>query len=147
MNKRQQEFEIKRLRFTEKEIQDALSLRDEGLSIRAIAKKLNRSKTGIHKWITIFAEESGDPDMNKKRLRAPKPKEKVKRAVGLKAPEEVEVSSKAANQPSENLEEKVKRLEEELRKASLMRDFYDEMINVAEKQFNINIRKKAGTRQ
>ena len=145
MNKRQQEFEVKHRRFTKKEIQDALSLRYEGWTIRAIAKKLNRSKTGIHKWIAIFAEESGDPDMNKKKLRALKPKEKVKRVVGLKAPEEV--SSKADNQPSENLEEKVKRLEEELRKASLMRDFYDEMINVAEKQFNINIRKKAGTRQ
>lgn len=145
MNKRLQEYEIKHWRFTEKEIQDALSLREEGWSIRAIAKKLNRSNTAIHKWITIFAEESGDPDMNKKKLRALKPKEKVKRAVGLKAPEEV--TSKAANEPSENLEEKVKRLEEELRKASLMREFYDEMINVAEKQFNINIRKKAGTRQ
>ena len=145
MNKRQQEFEVKHRRFTKKEIQDALSLRYEGWTIRAIAKKLNRSKTGIHKWIAIFAEESGDPDMNKKKLRALKPKEKVKRVVGLKAPEEV--SSKADNQPSENLEEKVRRLEEELRKASLMRDFYDEMINVAEKQFSINIRKKAGTRQ
>lgn len=47
----------------------------------------------------------------------------------------------------ETPEQKVTRLERELRDARLMRDSYDEMISVAEKQFNISIRKKAGTRQ
>lgn len=35
----------------------------------------------------------------------------------------------------------------ELKKEKMRADFYEEMINVAEEQFNIPIRKKAGTKQ
>lgn len=69
--------------------------------------------------------------------------DKPRRVIGVTAPET------AANHESEDesLEQKIKRLERELKDATLMRDFYNEMINVAEKQFNIPIRKKAGTRR
>lgn len=49
--------------------------------------------------------------------------------------------------PSETLEQKVRRLEQELKQARLRADFYDEMINVAEKKFQIQIRKKAGAKR
>ena len=39
------------------------------------------------------------------------------------------------------------RLESDLRMAEMKADLYNEMINVAEKQFNISIRKKAGVKQ
>jgi len=45
------------------------------------------------------------------------------------------------------LQSEVARLRKALREASMRADLYDEMINVAEKQFNISIRKKAGTKQ
>ena len=48
---------------------------------------------------------------------------------------------------SETLEQKVRRLERELSEARMERDLYNEIINVAEKRFDIQIRKKAGTKQ
>ena len=47
----------------------------------------------------------------------------------------------------QSLQSEVARLRKALREASMRADLYDEMINVAEKQFNISIRKKAGTKQ
>lgn len=65
----------------------------------------------------------------------------ARRAAGVKAPETTPETASGTETP----EQKIARLERELRDARLMRDFYDEMINVAERQFNIQIRKKAGT--
>jgi hypothetical protein len=47
----------------------------------------------------------------------------------------------------ESLQAEVKRLRRELTKAEIKAEAYDEMINVAESQFNIRIRKKAGAKQ
>ncbi len=47
----------------------------------------------------------------------------------------------------QSLRSEVTRLRKALREMSMRADLYDEMINVAEKQFNISIRKKAGTKQ
>lgn len=71
--------------------------------------------------------------------------EKAKRLVGISAPQTVE--AQVTGSVAESAEDKIKRLERELAETRLSRDFYNEMINVAEKQFNINIRKKAGTGQ
>ncbi len=46
-----------------------------------------------------------------------------------------------------SLQSEVERLRKQLEKESLRADLYNEMINVAEKQFDINIRKKAGTKR
>ena len=127
---------------TDEEIQQALYLRKQGLSIRQIGKKLNHGKSVIHRWITIFAENIDKTDMGKNKSRGNKIK--PRRIIGVAAPENVNYST---DTQSESDKEKIKRLERELAEARLARDFYDEMINVAEKQFNINIRKKAGTRQ
>ena len=127
---------------TENEIHQAVQLHKEGWSVRQIAKKLNHGKSTIHKWITIFAENIEKIDMRKKKSQVNKIK--PRRVIGVPAPEKVSYSTET--QP-ESDKDKIKRLERELEEARLARDFYDEMINVAEKQFNINIRKKAGTRQ
>jgi hypothetical protein len=47
----------------------------------------------------------------------------------------------------ESLQAELKRLRRELTKAEIKAEAYDEMINVAESQFNIKIRKKAGAKQ
>lgn len=47
----------------------------------------------------------------------------------------------------ESLEDEIRRLKEELKYQRLRADAYDEMITVAEQQFSVSIRKKAGVRQ
>lgn len=48
---------------------------------------------------------------------------------------------------SETDAQKIARLERELQEARMLSDIYNEIINVAEEKFNIQIRKKAGTKQ
>ena len=127
---------------TEEEILQALLLRKQGLSIRQIGKKLNHGKSVIHRWITIFAENIDKSDMRKNRSRSGK--SNATRITGVTAPESANYQAEAL---AESDKDKIKRLERELAEARLARDFYDEMISVAEKQFNISIRKKAGARQ
>ena len=43
--------------------------------------------------------------------------------------------------------EKIIRLEKELKEAKMRADLYNEIINVAEQKFNIQIRKKVGTKR
>ena len=45
------------------------------------------------------------------------------------------------------LQAEISRLKKELAHESLRADAFNELINVAEKQFNISIRKKAGAKQ
>ena len=87
--------------------------------------------------------------MRKKRIRSGKGRTKAKRMTGMTAPETVPEATPQSTYSGreESAEQKIRRLEKELADARLERDFYDEMINVAERQFNISIRKKAGTRQ
>lgn len=123
-------------------------LYDDGLSVGRIAKVLSMSRSTVYRWIATFAEE--------KEIVMSVKKKSAKR-VSIPTPEygRIEVQSKqekAAAQErvkikSESAEEKIARLEKELREARLRADFYDEMINVAEKRFDIQIRKKAGAKQ
>ena len=62
-------------------------------------------------------------------------------------PENAKTAACPSKPESESAEQKIARLEKELREARLRADFYDEMINVAEKKFDIQIRKKAGAKQ
>ena len=133
----------------ESKLIEAVMLYDAGWTLKELGKKFNRSKSNIWSWINIFAPEIGHPSMRKKRMRSGKDKAKGRRMSGIIAPEtspEVTTPSSSAS-TDETPEEKIKRLEKELADACLARDFYNEMINVAERQFNISIRKKAGTRQ
>ena len=134
----------KGLRPSENDILEAVRLYNEGWTYKELSEKFNRSKSNIWVWINKFAEDFGNPDMSrmnrniKRALRA-------KRLVCVSAPQTVE--SQVTDSVTESAEEKIKRLERELAETRLARDFYNEMISVAEKQFNINIRKKAGTGQ
>ena len=129
----------------ESKLIEAVRLYDSGWTLNELGEKYNRSKSNIWKWINIFAPEIGHPPMRKKRTRTGKGKLKAKREAGVIAPETTPQAASSSNE--ESLEDKVKRLERELADATLARDYYNEMINVAERQFNIDIRKKAGTRQ
>lgn len=105
---------------------EALAMREKGMSYRAIAKKTGVSKATVCLWIANFA----------------KPKVKS-------------VMEEAPNQPSGapdaptsgSLEEQVKELREKLRQTELRADLYREIITVAEAKFKIQLLKKAGARQ
>ncbi len=71
-----------------------------------------------------------------------------RRRTGIRVPE-TNCIDKAHPFPAskETAEEKIARLEKELEDACLRADLYNEIINVAEQRFGIQIRKKAGTKQ
>lgn len=103
----------------------------EGLGYLKISRIIPVGKSTIASWIRNFATEN------------PKPTHMAKS-------ESVQVSSSASendNMGIEALQAEVKRLKKQLAQESLRADAYDELINVAEKQFNIQIRKKAGTKR
>ena len=135
------------------QIREAVRLyEEEGWTQKEIGKKFNRAQSGINRWITKFAKDLDNPEMNKKKLRASRNRARAKRLAGVAAPETTPQPSPAsctgsAEDKTESAEDKIKRLEKELEDARVARDFYNEMINVAERQFKISIRKKAGTRQ
>ena len=135
------------------QIREAVRLyEEEGWTQKEIGKKFNRAQSGIHRWITKFAKDLDNPEMNKKKLRASRNRAGAKRLTGVAAPETTPQPSPAscaesAEDETESAEDKIKRLEKELKDALVARDYYNELINVAERQFKINIRKKAGTRQ
>lgn len=116
----------------------AIDLRKQGLSIRQIAKEIGIAKSAIHRWLFIFAEEKPTVMTEKK----PMPK----RVTGIEAPMD---KPSAAEATSSNVTQKetIARLERELKDARMLADLYNEMINVAEKKFDIQIRKKAGIKQ
>lgn len=119
-----------------KELFDAaVNLYRQGYSYRDIAKEIGVAKSAIHRWITIFAEES---HIMKKDDDSPK----ARRAIGKQAP--IDAPTKDY---METDSEKIARLEKELKEAKMRADLYNEIINVAEQKFNIQIRKKAGTKQ
>lgn len=53
----------------------------------------------------------------------------------------------AQSEEAENLKKRIKELKAQVRRAEIKAEFYDEMINVAEAKFKIQIRKKSGDKQ
>ena len=110
--------------------------RDKHMGARRISKIIPVGTTTITNWIRIFVSEN--PEM---------------RSLNMK--HVVPPSSKSIEEPNQPplpldvklLQREVVRLNKALRDASMRADLYDEMIEMAEKRFNISIRKKAGTKQ
>lgn len=90
-------------------------------SYRKLAAKHNVSFNTLHRWVNNFQSKS------LKKEKAIKP-------------------AQQANQP-EQLPTDVKQLQEELRKARLHNELLNAMIDIAEEQLKIDIRKKSGTRR
>ena len=122
---------------TQEDRNEVLRLHELGLSTRAISKKIGISKSTIHNWCSKFAAELTINDMSRK-------KSKPTRYIATSAPQNVENIQSSI---PETDAQKIARLERELRNAQLRADFYEEMVNVAEEQFNISIRKKAGAKR
>lgn len=92
-----------RQKVTKELFEIALELHYQGLSYREIEKKIGVAKSAIHRWITIFAEES--PEMNNNDY-----PEKPQRAIGTQAPTDTPIKETISEADSK----KIERLEREL---------------------------------
>jgi transposase-like protein len=91
------------------------------ISYRALGSKYNLKFQTIHQWV----QEYQGKVRNRKSENKVKPK---------------------ADLPEEQLPVDVKKLQEELRKARLLNEILNEVINVAEEELKITIRKKFGAK-
>ena len=106
---------------------------EEGMGSLRITHLVPVARTTILRWIRNFVSEN------------PEYRYQMQKANAVKL--EGTSNEKASQAEIKALKEELGRLQVKLRKADLRADLYDEMINVAEKQFNIPIRKKVGAKQ
>ena len=90
----------------------------------------------ISRWIANFVSENPQVASMKRA--------KPARTTPVHAPE---VQSEKLPTDVQELQAELKRLRAQLTKAEIKAEAYDELINVAEAKFNIQIRKKAGAKQ
>ena len=106
-----------------------VEMHQKGCTPSTISKKINLDPDTIRRWIRNFAAENN----------------LVEHAMN-----NIEVTENQMSEYSDNikeLKEKIRQLEKELKHERLRADVYNELINVAEENFNIQIRKKAGAKQ
>ena len=109
---------------------------EEGMCGTHICKVLPISRTILYKWIAILAEEN--PQVA--------PMKRVKEAKKTPNPSPAVQEEELPKNVLE-LQAELKKLRAQLTKAEIKAEAYDELINVAEAKFNIQIRKKAGAKQ
>ena len=111
--------------------------RDKHMGRHQIEKIIPVSNWTISEWIRTFVAEN--PSYKSKRMKQAEERKKKK----------VALESVDSPMPSDmnSLQAEVARLRKALKEESMRADLYNEMINVAEEQFKIPIRKKAGTKQ
>ena len=111
--------------------------RDKHMGRHQIEKIIPVSNWTISEWIRNFVAEN--PSYKSERMKQAEERRK-KKAV---------LESVDSPMPSDmnSLKAEVARLRKALKEESIRADLYNEMINVAEEQFKIPIRKKAGTKQ
>lgn len=137
---------------------------EEGLSGLEISRILPIHNSNIYRWLDEYDIKNKEAGTSMKGVRKTDERVKPRRVTGLQAPqiapehpERRQGDGTPYSEGSDELEflrRKVMELEMELkakeislRETRLRADLYDEIINVAEKRYNVPIRKKAGTRQ
>lgn len=133
---------------------------DQGLYAAEIAREVDVPNQTIVNWVRKFNEGCDVNEMMRGK-RQPRSAKNV-RVTGVQAPitahrsENTPVSESKnddvtshieASERAETLEQKVARLERELRDSRMETALYKEIINVAEENFGIKITKKAGAKQ
>jgi MoxR-like ATPase len=111
--------------------------RDKHMGKTRISKIIPVSDWTISNWIRTFVSEN--PCYKNNRMKQAEERSK-KKAV-------LESVDNPVPNDLKSLKEEVSRLRKALKDESMRAALYDEIISVAEKQFNIPIRKKAGTKQ
>mgnify|MGYP003466921917 CR=1 FL=1 len=110
---------------------EVIRLHQEGLGYMRISHIIPVSEATIANWIRNFVKEKSSTVCMAKSHQAQ-----------ITSPESASESTDVRFLRSE-----IARLKRQLAQESLRADAYNELINVAEKQFNIPIRKKAGAKQ
>lgn len=109
---------------------------EEGMCGAHICKVLPISRAILYKWIAIFVEEN--PQVaSMKRVKA----------VNNASAQSPEIQQEDLLRDVQELQAELKKLRAQLNKAEIKAEAYDELINVAEAKFNIQIRKKAGAKR
>lgn len=109
---------------------------EEGMCGTHICKVLPISRAILYKWIAIFVEEN--PQVaSMKRVKA----------VNNASAQSPEIQQEDLLRDVQELQSELKKLRAQLNKAEIKAEAYDELINVAETKFNIQIRKKAGAKR
>ena len=114
---------------------------EEGLGYRSISEILPVSFASVGYWIRNFVKEY---TTKAEIMEAISNLDKSSGKSSKKAKDNINVAS---SKETDSLETELAHLREELKYQRLRADAYDEMINVAEEQFNIKIRKKVGAKQ
>ena len=109
---------------------------EEGMCGTHICKILPISRSVLYRWIAIFAEKT--PQVV--------PMKRVKEAKKSPKPSP-EIQEEEFPKTVLELQGELKKLRAQLNEAEIKAEAYDELINVAEAKFNIQIRKKAGAKQ
>ena len=109
---------------------------EEGMCGTHICKVLPISRAILYKWIALFVEENPQVTSMKR----------VKDAKKAPNPSS-EVQENDLPKTIQELQSELKKLRAQLNMAEIKAEAYDELINVAEAKFNIQIRKKAGAKQ
>ena len=108
---------------------------NQNMSIRGITKILPLSKNTVVRWIANFAVDNPQAAVPY-RMRSEKQQSTPPIRKGQLQDNNVQA-----------LQEEIRRLRSELLNAEIKAEAYDELINVAEAKFGIQIRKKAGAKQ
>ena len=115
----------------------ALSLSKQGLPVSTIVKLIPVDRATIYRWIAKFAVDNLQEEPS---VMARKSKKDAQ------SQSEVPVNE-ALPDDVIALQKEIKDLRAQLTKAEIKAEAFDELINVAEAQFGIQIRKKAGAKQ
>lgn len=108
----------------------------QGVGYRQLAKKYGVSRTTINKWVQIH---QGIHNI------APTEKQQKYYLSGMNSKPEKITAEAFKNQQA--FQQKIALLEKQLAWEKLRADALDTMINIAEKQLDITIRKKSGSQQ
>ena len=108
----------------------------QGGGFRKLAEKYGISRTTICKWVMIHQGIHNLPPTEKQQKYSISSMNKTKKKV-----------TSDEQQSFEDMQQKIALLEKQVQFEKLRADALDTMINVAEDQLNISIRKKPGTQQ
>jgi transposase-like protein len=107
----------------------------QGCGFRKLAAKYGISRTTICKWVLIHQGIHNLPPTKKQQ------------SYSTSSMNSSPKKSPSANDETAALQQKIAALEKQLQWEKLRADALDTMINIAEKQLDIQIRKKPGTQQ
>ena len=108
---------------------------EEGMSYRALGKKYGVNRTTINRWVLVHQDIHNIPRSHKQVSY-----DLQQKTLGKK-------SKQIVKEHQSDLEKKIELLEKQLEWEKLRSLALDTMITVSERELNIDIRKKPGTKQ